>query len=241
MANAQLCDEVTDILSRATITENLLVLPEGQLERKLYEKVAKAIKLAGGVWKTNKKGFVFDSDPRVKLGLALTTGVVVDEKKLRQAFYTPSEVAAEVARIADVKGLRVLEPSAGDGALVDACIHAGAVWVDCIELEETCRPKLDKDEDRSVVIGDFLEMNPTGSYSRIVMNPPFTRGQGLRHVKHAVKNLAPGGKLFAILPDKECPKFEALGAVTVKRFPAGAFKKSGTQIATRLIQITRPL
>jgi len=35
MANATLSPEVTDILSRAVITDNLLVLPPGQLERKL--------------------------------------------------------------------------------------------------------------------------------------------------------------------------------------------------------------
>jgi hypothetical protein len=36
---------------------------------------------------------------------------------------------------------------------------------------------------------------------------------------------------------KDCPKLAALGAETVIRFPAGAFKESGTNIATRLIRI----
>ena len=43
----------------------------------------------------SKQGFVFPSNPRAKLGLALKTGVVVDDKKLRQAFYTPKSVADE--------------------------------------------------------------------------------------------------------------------------------------------------
>ncbi len=142
MANATLCSTVTDILSRATITENLLVLPTGQLERKLYEKVAKAIQLAGGKWKTNKQGFVFDSDPRAKLGLALETGVVVDEKKLRQAFYTPEVIANEVARMANLDGHLVLELSAGDGALAKACLAYGASSVDTVEIDEETARKL---------------------------------------------------------------------------------------------------
>ena len=240
MSNVKLDPEVTEILSRATITETLLVLPAGQLERNLYEKVAKAIKLAGGVWKTNKQGFVFDSDPRAKMGLALASGVVVNEKKLRQAFYTPEQIADEVADMASVGGYLVLEPSAGDGALARACLKFGAGGVHCIEAEETCRPALERIDRVSIKMGDFLQEKPDGTYHRIVMNPPFTNGQDLKHVTHAKKCLAPGGKLFAIVPDKECPKFAAIGAVTVKRFPAGAFKESGTSVATRLIRIERP-
>ncbi len=236
MANATLCPTVTDILSRATITENLLVLPAGQLERKLYEKVAKAIQLAGGKWKTNKQGFVFDSDPRAKLGLALETGVVVDEKKLRQAFYTPEAIANEVTRLADLDGHLVLEPSAGDGALVTACLAYGARAVEAIEIHEECRQKL-IGRNRMVMIADFLTQKPTPRFERIVMNPPYTKGQDLKHVAHAKKFLAPGGRLFAIVPSKDCPKFAALGAETVEVFEAGSFKESGTNIETRLICI----
>lgn len=236
MANATLSPEVTDILSRAVITDNLLVLPPGQLERKLYEQVAKAIKAAGGAWRTKKQGFVFDSDPRAKLGLALSTGVVIDEKKLRQAFYTPAAVAAEIAKLSDVKGHRVLEPSAGGGALVEACLAHGARQVDCIELEPTCSEQL-MGPGRVVTIANFLEIGPYHQFDRIVMNPPFTKNQDVKHVTQAKEWLAPGGKLFAVVPDKENPKLAAIGAELVKRFPAGAFKESGTAVATRLIRI----
>lgn len=236
MANVKLCPAVTDILSRATITENLLVLPSEQLERTLYLKVAKAIKLAGGAWKTNKKAFAFSSDPRAKLGLALETGVVLDVKKLRQAFYTPAGLANEVARLANVDGHLVLEPSAGDGALVDACFAHGAKAVKAIEIHEECRQRLIGD-DRMVVIADFLTQKPAPIFKRIVMNPPYTKGQDLKHVAHAKKFLVPGGLLFAIVPSKDCPKLSALGAETVEVFEAGCFKESGTNIETRLIRI----
>lgn len=241
MANATLCSTVTDILSRATITENLLVLPTGQLERKLYEKVAKAIQLAGGKWKTNKQGFVFDSDPRAKLGLALETGVVVDEKKLRQAFYTPEVIANEVARMANLDGHLVLEPSAGDGALAKACLAYGASSVDTVEIDEETARKLKEayipTKRVTCWIGDFLKLDPSFKYARIVMNPPYTKGQDLKHVAHAKKFLTPGGLLFAIVPSKDCPKLAALGAETVRVFKSGSFKESGTSIETRLIRI----
>lgn len=236
MANATLSPEVTDILSRAVITDNLLVLPAGQLERKLYEQVAKAIKAAGGAWKTNKQGFVFSSDPREKLGLALTTGVVVDEKKLRQAFYTPQHIADHIALLSDVAGKHVLEPSAGGGALVAACLKFGATKVDCIEMEPTCRDGLGG-ERRAVMIADFLTVRPYYQFERVVMNPPFTKGQDVKHIQHAKNWLSPGGKLFAVVPDKENPKLTAAGAELVERFPVGTFKESGTSVATRLIRI----
>lgn len=43
-------------------------------DRNLYVRVAKAIDLAGGRWSTSKKAFVFPSDPRALLGMALETG-----------------------------------------------------------------------------------------------------------------------------------------------------------------------
>ena len=239
MATIKLEPQIVEILGKSNITGNILVLPPAKLERKLYEKVAKAIQLCGGKWNTSKQGFVFASDPRAKMGLALT-GVVVNEKKLRQAFYTPDDVANEVAALADVGGYLVLEPSAGDGALAKACLRAGAGGVHCIEIEESCAAPLRAIGHTSVEIGDFLKMNQR-QFKRIVMNPPFSKGQDLKHVQHAKKWLAPGGKLFAIVPDKDCPKFAAIGAVMVKQFPAGAFKKSGTNVATRLICIERAM
>lgn len=238
MSNVKIDPEVADILSRATIGSDILVLPPEQLERKLYEKVAKVIKLAGGVWKTNKKGFLFNSDPREKLGLALDSGVIVDEKKKRQAFYTPMAIANEVADIAYVSGMAVLEPSAGDGNLVEACLRAGAISVDCIEIEKSCKEKLEGPK-RKVTIGDFMTIEPYDKFDRIVMNPPFTKGQYHKHIARALEWLYDGGRLYAIVPDTICLKLAALGAYDVRSFDAGAFKESGTNVRTKLICIEK--
>ena len=236
MANVTLSSDVLSILERSEISANSVYLPPGQLDRKLYLAIKKALETAGGKWKTNVQAFVFDGDPKVKLGLAIESGVVVDRKKARQAFYTPQMIAEHVSMLADVRGCLVLEPSAGDGALVDACNAYGAAGVDAIEIEPGCREVLES-KAQSVEIGDFLEMTPEPIYDLVVMNPPFTKGQDLKHIVHALKWLKPGGELYSIVPDKDCPKLAKLGAETIEQFTAGAFKSSGTNIATRLISI----
>lgn len=238
MANAQLCETVTDILNRSVITENLLVLPEGQLERKLYEKVAKAIQLAGGKWNRSKDGFIFSSDPRTKLGLALMTKVVVDEKKLRQEFYTPKKVAEEVALFANVEGKSVLEPSAGKGSLVFACLDKGASHVTAVEINSECAEDL-SGTDITVEICDFLEMKPKPEFDRVVMNPPYSKNQDIKHITNAMQFLKPDGNLFAIVLD-HCPKLDDLFVLSVlARFGRGAFKESGTSVATKLVRISK--
>jgi len=64
-----LTPEVNAALAQAVITDNSLVLPE-QLDRKLYEKVNRALESAGGVWSKRDKAHLFAGDPRPYLGLA---------------------------------------------------------------------------------------------------------------------------------------------------------------------------
>src|SRR4051794_10815868 len=111
--------EVLDVLKRGTLKDLLFVLPEGHLERPLYEAVNKVLNNAGGVWTRALKGHVFTDDPTERLGLALSTGAIdnkVDDakaaKKEYQAFYTPPALAKRVVELANVKpGMFVLEPS----------------------------------------------------------------------------------------------------------------------------------
>lgn len=240
MANTTLSPEVADVLRRSTITENLLILPPGHLP--FYPKVKKALEMAGGKWKTNKQAFVFDSDPRQKLGLALSAGVVIDEKKKFQAFFTPSDVADQMALWAEIAGHDVLEPSAGHGALADACLKFGAKSVQCVELNPEFAAIL-RQKEYSVAEADFLTW-PGRKFSRIVMNPPFTKNQDIEHVQRAVELLAPGGILVAIMaPNVDrigYRKFIARWSHEITEIERGAFKESGTTVATIAIKVRRP-
>lgn len=244
MAHVKLSNDIHEILTRCTVTESSVALPPGQLERAVYVKVKKALEAVGGKWNTGKQAFLFSKDPRPELGIALDTGTVVDKKKVRQAFYTPKDIADEIAHCANVTGRYVLEPSAGDGALAEACYRAGALTVNCVEKEEGCREALEAVNRTPrghgiVMIEDFLTIPQVRSYSRVVMNPPFNRREFVKHIRHAEGFLSSQGRLYAVTPDVDVPELERLGATTVKTFAAGAFKESGTNIATRLIEIIR--
>lgn len=241
MADTVLTDEVKDVLSRATVDGNVLYLPEGQLDRKLYEAVNKALTNAGGKWKT-RVGHVFPSDAAPKLAAMLGTGVSVDEKKRDQAFFTPPELAAHAASFADVRGREVLEPSAGRGALADACMAAGAHSVSCFEWNPEYARELRK-RNYNVIEGDFLHYAPLNGakFLRIVMNPPFTKNQDIKHVRHALKWLAPGGILLAIMLNNQTRKgFVDLNVEyepEIEELERGVFRDAGTDVSTLICKI----
>ena len=55
-----------DILIQCTVGGNVVKLPNIQLERKLYQDVAKSLNLIGGKWVGGKTcGFVFNSDKMI--------------------------------------------------------------------------------------------------------------------------------------------------------------------------------
>jgi hypothetical protein len=44
-----------EVLQNCTVEGTVVKLPEGQLDRKLYQEVAKALELIGGKWKGNNE------------------------------------------------------------------------------------------------------------------------------------------------------------------------------------------
>lgn len=119
------------------------------------------------------------------------------------AFYpTPAGVVEEL--LTDLRispGTRVLEPSAGVGAIVRPLLRMGA-RVDAIEvhpdraeaLRGLAHPAL------SVQCANFLKVAPAPVYDMVLMNPPFSGTHWADHIRHAFDFLAPGGELRAILP-----------------------------------------
>lgn len=118
-----------------------------------------------------------------------------------QFYPTPPELARRAwDKFKSRDFIRVLEPSAGEGHLVDACprdYYGGCSRpIDCIELDVTKHPILR--EKASEVVGlDFLQFTGSGAmYSHIIMNPPFA--QGAQHVLKAW-DLLYDGEIVAIL------------------------------------------
>jgi predicted RNA methylase len=250
MSTFKVQDRVRDVLAAATIDASSVKL-NGQLDRDLYVEVNKVLAAAGGKWNRKAGAHVFSRDPRESLGLAVETGRATNVKKALQAFYTPAPLAARMAALADLRPDHlVLEPSAGMGALADAVVAAGVhrANVRCWEIDELAAATL-RGHGYRVVLDDFLAATPDPTFDRVVMNPPFTKGQDVRHVTHALQFLRPGGRLVALTAPgwrfqetRAAVAFrdllDGLGA-EVEEVPAGTFRESGTGIATVLVTIDR--
>ena len=238
-----------DILERSLFDENSIKLPEW-LDRKSYLSVDKVLKLAGGLWNKKSKKHIFCGDPLEKLGIAMENGEIQDDKKLYQIYYTPQKVAEELVEWAEVKsGMEVLEPSAGDGALVKE-ISKKICNIKCVEIRsESCEKllKIKESENLSMISvdhEDFLETIPCEVFDRVIMNPPFTRGTDLKHISHALKFLKPGGILVSIIPGNEnrnslnkLIKEENLKYFAIEELDEKSFKTEGTCINTSRLKI----
>lgn len=160
-------------------------------------------------------------------------------------FPTPDDLALEVAHRAQIqRGHQVLEPSAGKGDLARAIAQvAPHTHILCIEknaqIAEVCAL------DFITLTQDITTFDGT-RFDRIVMNPPFERGQDIAHVCYCYENLLrDGGRLVAIVANgaslqKARPWLESVGA-EVEELPAGSFKNAfrSTGVSTALIIIDK--
>jgi predicted RNA methylase len=244
---------VLDVLKQCTVTGHNLTMP--QLDRQTYVQVNKAIECLGGKWDRRAKAHVFEDDPYDRINLAVMTGEVVDAKKEFQFFPTPKPLAHKLIQLADIDPAkhRILEPSAGKGGLLLPLYESiplskwPSINVVAVELDKSHRSRLEQFTDE-LHFKDFLTCNgDLGKFDRIIMNPPFTKGQDIDHVQHASKFLNPGGRLVAITsPGWEFRNdsrhtgfrdFIETRGCHVEDIPEGAFAESGTPIRTKLVVI----
>lgn len=167
-------------------------------------------------------------------------------------FPTPEAVAYDMVSEAGITAAHtVLEPSAGSGAILDqiADLHHEPAAVVAYEISPTlCEILQAKGYDSRP--RDFLEQEPGAvQFDRVLMNPPFEKMQDIDHVRHAFEFLKPGGRLVAIMSpgpfyrsDRKAAEFrdwfEDLGG-EVSDIEAGAFKESGTGVASKMVTIDK--
>lgn len=131
---------------------------------------------------------------------------------------------------------RVLEPSCGDGRIMDELSARG------------CRPfgieyhpgraAETRAKGHSVLTGNFLEQPARPEFDFVVMNPPFYGRHYVKHVQHALNFLKPGGLLVSILPaTAHYDHQEIKGHWT--DLPVGSFAEAGTNVPTGLLKIRK--
>jgi hypothetical protein len=269
-------EDAAVVLRECKIDGDSVALPPRQLDRKLYESVNKVLAAYGGKWHKGKRVHLFPEGGVAKLSDALSTGEVVKEKVVRQAFYTPDEVADRLVTAAGIprfqhayedaaNPVRILEPSCGNGQLVRAVRRANPYsfiqgyevdqiecnWLTMPPPQDSYLPSYAKAvaavkalQPFKVHCCNFLEREPRPEdrFDFILMNPPFQRGQAFEHLTHAFKYLKPKGKLAAILPANFDFHEAMLAGEKIRpgmgcnhwELPSGAFKESGTMVATSM-------
>jgi predicted RNA methylase len=243
----QVSSEVLSVLSAARVEGESLFLV-GQLDRKLYEQTNKVLEAAGGKWNRKARAHVFEAPAADRVDQIILSGSVDVPKDEFNFFPTPAALVQELLELAEISpGMRVLEPSAGKGAIAYACAEAGAV-VDCYELMDANFAALAGDVRLGVVRHmDFLAQEQEASFDRVVMNPPFAKQADIKHVTHALGFLRQGGRLVAVMSagvvfrsDSRPTAFrdlvEARGG-SIQPNPAGSFKESGTLVNTVTVVI----
>lgn len=188
-----------DVLKQCTVHGNVVKLPAGQLDKKLFAEVKKALNQIQGVWKGGKVfGFEFKSDP-TELLKEIAGGTKRNIKKEFQFYATPKALSKELVILAGLENNeRVLEPSAGRGSILDAINDLGLdLQVECCELMEDNHRFL-TEQGEKVVGTDFLKFYPTEKYDKIIANPPFTKNQDIKHLKKMYDLLNDTGKVVCV-------------------------------------------
>lgn len=236
--------DVLSVLADAHGDGNTIRLPY-RLDGELYNHLAQVMRHAGGAWSRGKAAHVFapGTDAAELLQTMVRTGRVPGPWDTGY-FPTPNAVLERMLPLAALEhpGLRILEPSAGRGAIAAPLAAAGHL-VDCVELDDAHAEVL-RASSFCVRTADFLTLDAEPVYDRVLMNPPFARQAFVRHTLHAHRFLAPGGRLVAVLPKTVAERtdrltrclaglIEATGG-QVHPLPPGSFAASGTEAHTVL-------
>ncbi|OAE71671.1 hypothetical protein A7J71_20735 [Achromobacter insolitus] len=182
------------------------------------------------------------------LGLSHNLRAGVQPIAADQLFVSGAALADQVVTLADIRpGARVFDPSAGTGDLLAAAarIRPGvqllAVEIDA-RLAAGLRARM---PEASVTVADFLDVDAAalGLVDRIVMNPPFRNGADIKHIEHARRFLAPGGRLVAICADgprqQESLRPGVLAAGgSWEPLPSDAFKHAGTAVRAVMLSFS---
>lgn len=177
-------------------------------------------------------------------------------------FPTSAETAERVLSLGDITHIdedaTILEPSAGDGALIKAVLNAGArrANITAVEIQHDLMSKLEALDIGRLMQANFLALDPAdiGQFDIVLMNPPFDRGRDTDHVLHAMKFVKPGGKLIAIMAasaefreDAKATEVRRVADVwsaiwhePFRDLPDRSFAHAGTNVNTLVLSIRKP-
>ncbi|MBT1154341.1 DUF4942 domain-containing protein [Aminobacter anthyllidis] len=162
-----------------------------------------------------------------------------------QFYWSPADVVERALEFAGVYNLREWrnnppEPSrilGGDGRIMDA-IRSHGHRAFGIEYHSS-RAAEARAKGHNVLTANFLECPVKPEFDFVLMNPPFYGRHYVKHVRHALQFLKPGGILVSILPATAWYDHGELKGEW-RDLPVGSFADAGTNVPTGLLKIRRP-
>lgn len=165
-----------------------------------------------------------------------------------QFYWSPVDVIERALEFAGLYNLRewrnnppepsrILEPSCGDGRIMDA-IRARGHRVFGIEYHAG-RAAEARAKGHNVLTANFLEQPAKPEFDMVVMNPPFYGRHYVKHVRHALGFLKTGGTLVSILPATAHYDHGELKGEW-RDLPVASFAEAGTNVPTGMLKMRRP-
>lgn len=230
----------------------LYLLDCGTLTDAEYDRIKPIIEYLKGHWSEKLHRFVFRNDVSAILPDLIKKGISISDQykyQERTQFYpTPVSVARRTVELCDIQpGMKVLEPSAGQGRLVDQI--AVSCEIVCVEpMPENSSVLRRKGYNTHELFFEDFAQN-CGMFDRIVMNPPFSLQRDALHVMLAYSLLRTGGVLTAIVSENSLYYDTEISDLfrcflcevdaEIESVPFSAFEESGTMIDTVIIRIVK--
>lgn len=186
--------------SNAVIVPNARQFAYSDRDKAASSEAVRVLGSIGGV-QVSAGVFHFDFDPTEVLSEIITSGCIPDQKA-HQFYPTPAGLAQRVIDLADIGSDDICcEPEAGQGGLADLMPKEQTTCIEVSPLHCTIL----RSKGHSVHEADFLEWAEHAAaagttFTRIVMNPPFSEGRWLAHLQAAATLAAPLGQITAVLP-----------------------------------------
>lgn len=250
--------DIIEILKNCSVKENYLFLGNESLDRKIYLKIMKVLSNLDIKWSKKLKCHICLKETNLKESIdnLIETGEYIDIKKEYQFFETPIDIVKEMILLSNfTTGSKVLEPSAGKGRIIlnlpnlNLKIDAIELNVDTFKyLNEIVNSDQVRHSNINVINEDFMDID-LGLYSNIIMNPPFSKNQDIKHILKAYSLLSDNGILVGIVGsgaidnsreiNKAFRKFLKENNAEVIDLESGRFKQSGTMVESKIVKIVK--
>ncbi len=268
----KITQEQKEILEAGTFEWNIYKLPDIQLDRKMYKLINDILNTLWGKWKTRVwhifQGEQEDLENALKEVLEKWETETLAEIKKRFQFYpTPEIVAKKLVELAEInENDNVLEPSAGQGAISDEILKTKYNKIVLFELDiknitilkdkynvnsglidvADNRGTYSEEYKMNIYQGDFLDNSLNKEhFNKIIMNPPFSKNQDVKHILEAYSLLNDWWRIVAIAPsnllDKTTKLHQKLKELDIEKIelPEWSFKEAWTTTWTCILIINK--